>query len=118
MNKAKGSDAHKELFWRKAIARWVESGLGQGAFCEREKLNQNTFSSWKRIISERDQAKAAAGESPTIPFVPVIVANDTTRPGPQVSKPIAEIDLKSHVVRIFNGATIDTLRVLLQAIRE
>src|SRR5271168_5528001 len=47
-------DKTKELFWRKAIARQSESGLSQQAFCQKEGLNPNNFSWWKRKISRRE----------------------------------------------------------------
>lgn len=112
-------DKVKELFWRKALVRWTESGVSQAEFCEREKLNANTFSSWKKILRERDDAKLGSASQSASAFVPVSVAvEESTRCEQSEPVPIAEINLDSRVVRIFNGASIDTLRFLLKALRE
>ncbi len=47
-------DPEKEAFWREALKRWRQSKLNQAEFCRQENLNQNTFSSWKTTIVERD----------------------------------------------------------------
>ena len=47
-------DPQKEGYWRQMLTMWQNSGLSQAEFCRQERLNANTFSSWKAIIPERD----------------------------------------------------------------
>lgn len=110
----------KEFFWRRALERYRESGLSQAEFCKREQLNANTFSSWKKIIAERDVEAAAEQDAKTdYPFVSITapaeleVGNAT-----QDSAVVAEIDLRRQTVRIYNGATAETLKAILAAVRE
>lgn len=109
----------KELFWRKALIRQIESGLSQSSFCKQEGLNANSFSWWKREIAVRDRAATegpALDETPL--FVPVTSVS-VVSPGPQVaSSAIAEIDLKASVVRIFTGIDRKTLHEIVAGLRE
>jgi hypothetical protein len=67
-------NAAKELFWRKAVVRYLGSGLSQAEFCKREDLNPNPFSWWKKTIAERDVANVPASAPP---FAPVAVSQTT-----------------------------------------
>lgn len=46
----------KEMFWRKVLARFAESGLTQAGFCKQEGLNTSNLSWWKREVASRDIA--------------------------------------------------------------
>lgn len=52
-------DKEKEKIWRATIKRWQSSGKSQAQFCRDEGLNENTFSSWKKVILERDAESVA-----------------------------------------------------------
>lgn len=63
----------KEFFWRRAVARQIESGLSQSAFCAREGIAASSFSSWKNEFARRDsecQTKEATATSLPV-FVPL-----------------------------------------------
>jgi hypothetical protein len=51
-------DPEKEEYWREKLRNWRSSGLSQADFCRKEGLNQNSFSSWKKIIAKRDIEQA------------------------------------------------------------
>jgi transposase-like protein len=44
----------RELEWRDALRRYVESGLTVRDFCRRERLAESLFYYWKREIARRD----------------------------------------------------------------
>ncbi len=54
-------DVKKEGFWRNKLEQWKESGKSQSQFCREEGLNPNTFSSWKRVIPEREAESRRSG---------------------------------------------------------
>jgi len=132
-------DPEKEVYWRQKLLEWKRSGLSQAEFCRREGLNQNTFSSWKTIIPERDaeqrikdrSERVAAKEKPS--FIRVEV---DTKGSAKVNKPAQDnskmktaerppertvaaelIDAKiGYRVRIFNGADVSTLTAIVNAL--
>lgn len=67
-----------ESRWRKLVARHASSGLTARAFCERERVSEPSFYSWRRIVRER----ARPDEAATPAFVPMAVS--------QVGPPSAE----------------------------
>jgi hypothetical protein len=44
----------RESFWREKLRQWREGGQSQAAFCREHELGENSFSHWKRVVSERD----------------------------------------------------------------
>jgi hypothetical protein len=110
-------DKAKELFWRKAVQRQLESGLSQAAFCEKEGLNPNSFSGWKKEVARRDVEAASQSSVPAKDiFVPVTSLPEATADAK--GRPIAEIDLASGVVRIFAGIDRHALHEVIAALRE
>jgi hypothetical protein len=116
--KTPNRDKSKELFWRKAVARQLESGLTQGVFCEKDGLSANSFSWWKREISRRDADRLSKITTPQgeAIFVPVTRVSDAEQSNS--STPIAEIDLTAGVVRIFAGIDRHSLHEVIAALRE
>lgn len=114
-------DKAKELFWRKAVARQVESGLSQNAFCERAGLNPNNFSWWKLEIKRREKEKPAkeiAVQNQPL-FVPVANAQAGQQDAKATSaKPVAEIDISTGTVKIFAGIDRHTLHEIFAVFRE
>ncbi len=114
-------DKTKETFWKKVLAAQIGSGLSQKAFCMREGLNPNTFSSWKKVIRRRDQEKSAKTETDGIPvFMPVaqlqhpvkICAETNSQPA------VAELDLAARTVKIFAGIDRESLKEIVLVLRE
>ena len=59
-----------ESRWRKLVSRHASSGLTARAFCERERVSEPSFYSWRRILGER----ARPDETATPAFVPMAVS--------------------------------------------
>ena len=113
------TDKAKEAFWRKTLARHLESGLGPKAFCESEELNINNFSWWRKEISYRDamlQLKNPVIENPPM-FVPIVPASNVKARSDE-SRLVAEIDLSAGTVRIFAGIDRHSLQEIMTAVRE
>ena len=50
-------DPAKEAFWRKALQRFVSSGLSVREFCKREQVTESAFYAWRRTIGQRGRHK-------------------------------------------------------------
>lgn len=142
-NRAQSRDAGKEAIWRGNIEKWRSSGVTQAEFCRQQHLDQNSFSSWKRILEER--GAEGVGKSPTKQtkakpnkpnpgrvqtssqnFIELSVAesmlalaeaNKISAPARNDNQVAAElINIETGCkLRIFNGADQSTLIALLSA---
>jgi hypothetical protein len=131
-----GRDIRKEEYWRKTLRRWQEGGLTQAEFCRKEGLKVNTFSSWKHVLQARDlhvqwrpeKSQAAPDANPLVnhSFVAVDLTPDDfssnnrarqSSAGDQPDRLVAEIvdASKGRSLRIFQGASADTVSVLISA---
>ena len=63
--KVAGRDLEREGFWKETVARWRETGVTQAEFCRKEHLNVNTFSSWKKILQQRELVAVRKPVKPT-----------------------------------------------------
>jgi len=131
-----GPDLAKEEYWRDTLERWRSTGKTQAEFCRQEHLNENTFSSWKKVIQKRDLGKprkAAAvvvekSEQHRPGFVRLEIAESQECAGAIEGAPSASaqkhhcdqvlaaeiIDLaKGTRLRIYNGADHSTFAALL-----
>jgi hypothetical protein len=129
-------DLDKEQYWRRMHEKQRGSGLSQKAYCAREGLNPNTFSSWKKIIGIRDgeqqaevrravrqavlsRAAKIAAPASFIPLVPSTSPEPEPPPPPPINNNIvAEISFSGGLVRIVAGADCKTLGALLRALKE
>jgi hypothetical protein len=71
------SDPRKAAAWERRLARFSESGLTVGRFCDREGVSIATFHDWQRKIGDVSAAEAA-WSTPTAPvarFDPVEVVS-------------------------------------------
>ena len=62
--------------WMKIVGKWQKSGLSQTAFCKTNRINLNTFYSWKNRLRKQ----TASGNS----FIPVDISEeniDVCNPG-------------------------------------
>ena len=126
-------DPDKEQYWRRLHEKQRSSGLSQKAYCAREGLNANTFSSWKKIIKTRDgeqqqavkravrqaflnRAAKIAEPASFIPLVPT--ATTEPLPPPTTKNIVAEISFGGGLVRVIAGADCTTLVALLRALKE
>jgi hypothetical protein len=75
-----GRNLEKEAFWRETVARWRGSGTTQAEFCRKEHLNENNFSSWKKIIQDRELATIGRKVEPVQRVQPIIAPGRSERP--------------------------------------
>lgn len=115
-------DKSKEMFWRRALADQLASGLTQNEYCRQHGLNANNFSWWKREIARRDEQKLAkkVAVSPAPAFVQIAQPTETNlSPGESSNgKIIAEIDLSAGTLRIFASINKQALQEIFAALRE
>ena len=79
-------DPAKEAFWREAVPRQRQSGLGVRAFCDREGLKATAFYFWKREIGRRDAGRLRTGRvvrKPGPAFVELLPAAPVPEPARQ-----------------------------------
>jgi hypothetical protein len=112
-------------YWRKVIARFDSSGQSKDDFCVQESIKPASFCYWRAELNRRDakrrQNVARPMPASTKVFVPLTTTG--TRPASsahQEREPIAEIDIASKTVRIFEtgGAEAENLSTLLRIVRE
>lgn len=116
----KRRDPARERFWRRAIRRQEESGLGVRDFCQREGLKDWTFRWWRQELARRDQhagstARVEPAGSPTeVPpaFLPVRVV-DPESGAPRPPAPIEIVLSDGPTVRVPEGFDPQTLRAVL-----
>jgi hypothetical protein len=116
-------DAAKERTWRRLIGRQRKGRLSVREFCRAEALAESAFYFWRRELAKRD------AETPTRPliekrrsreFLPVVLQS-TGIENRAPSLPLrAEIEIEfpdATTLRVAHGASADTLRLILAALR-
>lgn len=116
-------DKAKEFFWRRAVARQIESGLSQNAFCDLEGFAASSFSYWKNELARRDgekpsKARASASLPVFVPLSQSVADVDLTVVSSITAGAIAEIDLGAGSVRLFSGIDQNSLRDIIKALKE
>lgn len=126
IQRARQRDRAKENLWRQIIERQKASGKSQKKFCGDEGLNWHSFSSWIRVLQDRDteERKRALLKKATVNeqseyFVPLVVA-DVAKPDKPTSKTdaVAEIECHGLTLRILRGVDSISLCSIFQAMRE
>jgi hypothetical protein len=112
-----------QTYWRTMIARFNTSGLSKDDFCAREGIKPAAFCWWRGELSRRDAHKSRDFARPfaagTEIFVPLTPANP--KPARQVFRErhvIAEIDIATGTVRIFETQNADGLLALVKVLKE
>lgn len=113
----------KQAYWRDIIVRFNNSGLSKDDFCAHENIKPQAFVWWRGELSRRDnekrQAVAHSLESELGAFVPLGVMQSpvaTRKSGERQA--VAEIDIFTGVVNVFDTATTEAWAALLRAARE
>jgi transposase len=109
-------DSAKQRYWLDLIRLWQRSQLSVRAFCQRQRVSEPSFYSWRRTLQERglleDKPAADAGvEAPT--FLQVTVADGA--PGP---KSIELVLANGRRLRVRPGFDADMLRQLLRVLED
>lgn len=102
-------DASKERQWLDLVRRWQQSQLTVRAFCQRHRLSEPSFYSWRRVLRQRgllDEVSAA------VAFVPVQVALAAAAPAIEV------VLAQGRVLRVPAGFDAELLRQLLLVLEE
>jgi hypothetical protein len=107
------ADPRKQQHWLQHVRRWQASQLSVREYCERHRLGEASFYSWKRRLQQRALLGATAPDGANPPlFLPVAIpAADTTRG-------LAVVFPDGLSVRVAAGFDAATLRQLLAVLRE
>jgi hypothetical protein len=141
-------EGEREGFWREKLARWRESGGSQAAFCRENGLDANSFSSWKKVLAERDRVVKSRSGTKVGALMGSQKTNDSDAGAPAfvryaitecqsaegAEKPPSNAKQTVHAVtrvaaelvdansgrrlRIFNGADQVTVTALLSALSQ
>ena len=140
-------EGEREGFWREKLARWRESGGSQAAFCRENGLDANSFSSWKKVLAERDRAVKSRSGTKVGALIVSQKTNDSDAGAPAfvryaitecqsaegAEKPASNAKQTVHApsvaaelvdansgrrLRIFNGADQVTVTALLSALSQ
>lgn len=113
----------KESYWRQVLARFSSSGLSIEDFCAAEGIRAASLKWWRGEITRRDSEKRRRIVRPerlqSQIFVPVRIEGEkpaqvrVTEP-----RPIAEFDIVTGTVRIFETASGNSLLELLKLLKE
>lgn len=110
---AKGRDAKREAFWRRALRRRAKSGVTIAEFCDSEGLKTTAYHYWQREIRRRDDESQDLAPVTGPEFVPVRLVDD--RPGGAAVEIVAR---NGVVIRVSEQASSEHLRRVLQAVDE
>ena len=108
-----------ETYWRKMVRKFDSSGLSKTEFCERERIKPAAFCWWRGELERRDMSKQVTVLHSPAPaqraFLP-LCAPESLEPGK--NRAIAEIDMVTGTIRIFERPDPATLLILLKAFKE
>jgi transposase-like protein len=62
-------DPNREAFWRLALARQRQSGLGVGQWCSAHGVTDSAFYYWRTTLARRDRNRGATGAPAFLPIV-------------------------------------------------
>lgn len=133
MRRRRERDAAKERTWRRLIDRQRRGRLSVREFCAAEALAESAFYFWRRELAKRDaespiQAAPRKHERATLvgrklrraEFLPAVLQSsgiENLSPGVPLR---AEVEIQfpdATTMRVANGASADTLRLVLAAVR-
>lgn len=113
----------KDIYWREIIARFKTSGLSKDDFCAREHIKPQAFVWWRGELSRRDNEKpenvVRQVEPKSNVFIPLsLVEPPAVKPRVKEPRAIAEVDIFTGTVYVFDTASFDALVTFLKALRE
>lgn len=128
-------DPVKEQFWRRHVAGWQRQGGSVRAYCRSQRLSEQSFYQWRRVLAQREakaaaepfprgsepgaasrgQGRAMGNPAPALaesPFLPVRVV-------PQASAMVLEVVLRGgRVLRVPEAFSAPALRQLVAVLEE
>ena len=105
---SKPRDFGKEQFWRRALARWEQSGLSVASFCSKADLAPCTFYWWRNELARRDQSGAS--------FLPVKLIAEPSKSNASSGLEILLVGGRRLLIQ--PGFDQDTLRQVLRVLEE
>ena len=70
----------RESYWRGVLKQYSESGLSIRAFCQKNRISEGSFFSWRKRIQSRDADTAAVAVSDSSPNVAKLLSVDIIDP--------------------------------------
>lgn len=116
-----------QVFWRKHVQDWIQSGLIPAQYCIRHALNEKTFSRWKIKLygpTPKPTKKLVGPAQSPSPFIAVSVVEDRESPEDlaktgSVQQSGLRLKLpRNRCVEIDAGFDEDTLRRLLAVLEK
>jgi hypothetical protein len=121
----KNHNESQHAYWRAVLSKFDSSGLSKDDFCAQEGIKPGAFCWWRgeleRCGTRKKPDYAEIGGSTASPevFVPLSIA-ESSHPAAAVEQEplvIAEVDVQTGRISIFDTATDSSLLTLLRAIR-
>jgi transposase-like protein len=113
---AQRPDSRTARLWLERIRLWQQSQLSVSDFCQRRRLSQPSFYSWRRVLRERglvDNVVHVSSAATTPAFLKVTVNADGSM------APAIELVLgKGRLLRVRPGFDADLLRQLVRVLEE
>lgn len=108
---ARRPDATKQDRWRELIHRWQCSQTTVREFCQRHRVSEASFFSWRRVLRERGLMDDAPAQVQSPAFVKLTAA-------PEAAASVLEVVLGARVVRVRPGFDADMLLELVRLLEE
>lgn len=105
-------DAGKQVRWLELVRRWQRSELSVREFCRRERISENNFYAWRRVLRERGLLAETPTPAKAAPAFVQLLHDE-----PSVDGAI-EVVLGRRVLRVRSGFDDETLRRLLALLEE
>jgi hypothetical protein len=100
----------REQRWRDLVARFAASGLTVRAFCQRERVPESAFYSWRRTLQQRDLEATTASPA----FLPVAIQRPERATGAETC-----VELSGGVtIRVGEATSIERVAALVRALRS
>ena len=106
-------NGNREVFWRGAVKRRLDSGMTVSDFCATEGLKKSAYYYWQRRLNRGDDEAEDAGRGKTPALVPVHLVDDRSS-----AASIEIVAENGFVIRVSEQASSEQLRRVLQALGE
>lgn len=113
-------DASKQKRWLELIGRWQQSQLTIREFCERHRVSEASFFSWRRVLRQRglldEQAEPRTAKA--APHSPAFVKLTPAEPEPTALSAIDVVLGDRRVLRVRSGFDAELLLELVRLLEE
>ena len=114
---ARQPDASKQRRWLELVRLWQQSQLTVSEFCERHRLSEHSFYSWRRVLRQRGVLQDPSTRQAPTPaaFVKLTLAAE---PEPPAVSPVELVLSNQRLLRLLPGFDPDMLRELVRLLEE